>query len=114
MITLHHVTTEYKNVFDYMDRVMQGLAKKKTQWKEDLYFAVKFVRQKLSKYCTTVTSTMGILIISARIHDPFCKLRSCRKWNKDMDINPEQDTSDTTQYQEAFLKYEENKYCAKH
>jgi len=30
-----------------------------------------------------------------------------------MDINPEDETSYTTQYQEAFLKYVEHKYCAK-
>jgi len=31
-----------------------------------------------------------------------------------VDINPEDETSYTTQYQEAFLKYVENGYCAKH
>jgi hypothetical protein len=31
-----------------------------------------------------------------------------------MDINPQDETSYTTQYQQAFLKYVENKYCAKH
>jgi len=31
-----------------------------------------------------------------------------------MDINPEDETSYTTQYQEAFLKYVENEYCVKH
>jgi len=31
-----------------------------------------------------------------------------------MDINPEDETSYTTQYQEAFLKYVENEYCTKH
>jgi len=31
-----------------------------------------------------------------------------------MDINPEDETSYTTQYQEAFLKCLENEYCAKH
>jgi hypothetical protein len=31
-----------------------------------------------------------------------------------MDINPEDETSYTTQYQEAFLKYVEHEYCAKH
>jgi len=31
-----------------------------------------------------------------------------------MDINPEDVTSYTTQYQEAFLKYVENEYSAKH
>jgi hypothetical protein len=30
-----------------------------------------------------------------------------------MNINPEDETSYTTQYQEAFLKYVENEYCAK-
>jgi len=31
-----------------------------------------------------------------------------------MDINPEDQTSYTAQYQEAFLKYVENEYCAEH
>jgi len=31
-----------------------------------------------------------------------------------MDLNPEDETSYTTQDQEAFLKYVENEYCAKH
>jgi len=31
-----------------------------------------------------------------------------------MDIYPEDETSYTTQYKEAFLKYVENDYCAKH
>jgi len=31
-----------------------------------------------------------------------------------MDINPEDETSYTTQYQEAFLNYVENEYCVKH
>jgi len=31
-----------------------------------------------------------------------------------MDSNPEDETSYTTQCQEAFLKYVENEYCAKH
>jgi len=31
-----------------------------------------------------------------------------------MDINAEHQTFYTTQYQEAFLKYVENEYCAKH
>jgi hypothetical protein len=29
-------------MFDNMDGVMRALAKKKTKWKEDQYFAVKF------------------------------------------------------------------------
>jgi len=31
-----------------------------------------------------------------------------------MEINPEEETSHTTQYQEAVLKNVENEYCAKH
>jgi len=48
-VPLHHVITVYNDMFDHMDGVLQTLAKKKTQWKEDLYFAVKFAQQKLSK-----------------------------------------------------------------
>jgi len=113
-VTLHHVSTVYNDKFDYMDGVMQALAKKKTQWKEDLLFAVKFARQKLSKYYTEVTPMTGMVLISAHILDTFQKLQSFRKWDKGMDINPEDETSCTTQYQEAFLKYVENNYCAKY
>jgi hypothetical protein len=113
-ITLHHVITVYNDMFDHMDGVMRALAKKKTQWKEDLFFTVKCARQKLSKYYTEVTPTTGMLLITAHILDPFRKLRSFRKLDKCMDINPEDETSYTTQYQEAFLKYVENEYCAKH
>jgi hypothetical protein len=55
-----------------------------------------------------------MLLISAHILDPFKNLRSFRKWDKGMDINPQDETSYTTQYPEAFLKFVENEYCAKH
>jgi hypothetical protein len=113
-VTLHHVITVYNDLFDHMDGMMRALARKKTQWKEDLFFAVKLARQKLSKYYAEVTPRTGMLLISAHILDPFRKLRSFRKWDKGMDINPEDETSYTTQYHEAFLKYVENEYCAKH
>jgi len=113
-VTFHHVITVYHDMFDHVDGVMRFLAKEKTQWKEDLFFAVKFARQKLSKYYAKVTPMTGMLLMSAHILDPFRKLRSFRKWDQRMDINPEDETSYTTQYQEAFLKYVENEYCAKH
>jgi len=101
-------------MFDHMDGVMPALAKKKTQWKEDLFFAVKFARQKLSKYCTEVNPTTSMFLISANIIDPFWKLQMFMKWDKGMDVNPEDETSYTIQYQEAFLKYVENEDCTKH
>jgi len=92
-----------------MDGVMRALAKKMTEWKEDLFFAVKCAWQKLSKYYTEVIPTTGMLIITAHIHDPFRKVWSVRKSDNGMDINPEDETSYTTQYQETFRKYVENK-----
>ena len=56
----------------------------------------------------------GMLLISVHILDPFWKLRSFRKWDKRMDINPEDEISYATQYQEAFLKWVENDYHAIH
>jgi len=97
-----------------MDGVMRAFAKKKTQWKEDLFFAVNLAWQKLSKYYADVTPMTGMLLIAAHILDLFRKLRSFRHWDKGMDIDPEDKTSYTTQYQEAFLRYVENEYCAKH
>jgi hypothetical protein len=113
-VTLHHFLTVYNDMFDPMDGVMQALANKKTKWKEHLFFAVKCARQKLSKYYTKVTPTTGMLRSTAHILDPFGKLRSFSNWDKGMDINPEDETCYTTQYQEAFVKYVENEYCAKH
>jgi len=75
---------------------------------------VKLARQKLSKYYAEVTPTTGMLLISAHILDPSSKLQSFRKWDNGIDVNPEDKTSYTTQYQDAFLKCVENEYCAKH
>jgi len=113
-VTLHHVITVYKDMFDHINGVMRALPKKKTRWKEDLFFAVKLARQKLSKYYAEVTRTTGLILISAHILEPFRKLRSFTKWDNGMDINSEDEKSYTTQYQEVFLKYVENEYCAKH
>jgi hypothetical protein len=107
-ISLHHVITLYNSMFDHMDGVIRALAKEETQWKEDLFFAAKFTWQKLSKYYAEVTPLTGMLLISAHVLDSFRKLRSFRRWDKGMDINPKDETSYPTQYQEAFLKYVEN------
>jgi len=113
-VTLYHVITVYNDMFNHMDGVMRDLAKTKIPWKEDLFFAVKLTRQKLSKHYTEVTPSTGMLLISAHILDRFRKLQLFRKWDKGMDINPEHEPFYITQYQEAFLKYVENEYCAKH
>jgi len=62
-VTLHQVSTVYNDMFEHMDGVMRALAKKKTPWKEDLFFAVKLARQMLSKYYAEVTPTTGMLLI---------------------------------------------------
>jgi len=82
-------------MFDHMDGVMWALAKTKTQWKEDIFIAVKCAQQTLIKYYTEVTPTTGMLPISAHIRDPFWMLQSFGKWDKGLDINPEDDTSYT-------------------
>jgi len=66
-------------MIDHMDGVMQPLAKKKTQWKEDMIFTVKLARQKLSKIYAEVTPSTGMLLIVGIILDPFRKLQSFRK-----------------------------------
>jgi len=95
-VTLHHVIIVYNDMFDHMDGVMRALAKKKTQLKEHLFFAVKLAGQKLTKYYAEVTPMTGMLLISANILEPFRKLRLFSKWDKAMDINPEDETSYTT------------------
>ena len=113
-VTLHHVITVFNDMFDHMDGVMRALSRKKTPWMEDLFFAVKVNRQRLSKYYAEMTPTTGMPLISAHIVDSFRKLRSFRKWDKGMDINPDDEISYTAQNQEAFLMEVENVNSAKH
>jgi len=87
-----------------MDGVMRALAKKKTQWKEDWFLTLKVARQQLSRYHAEVTPTIHILLISARIFDPFKILRLLMKRDHGLHIYPEDKKSYTLQYQQAFLK----------
>jgi hypothetical protein len=61
-------------MFDYTDGMMRALAKKKTQWQEDLFFAAKLACQKLPKNHTAVTTTTRRLLISAHSIAHFRKL----------------------------------------
>jgi len=79
-----------------------------------MFLAVKLARHKLSKYYAEVNQSTCILLISAHICKSFWKLRLVRTLDTGMDIDPEDETSYPTQYQEAFLKYVENKYCPNH
>jgi len=40
-VAVHHVITVYSDIINHLDGVMRALAKKATQWKEELFFAVK-------------------------------------------------------------------------
>jgi len=80
-VTLHPACTVYKDMFDQMYGVMWVLADMKTQWKVDLFFAVKLLVQKLSKYYTEVTPAMGKLLIAANILDPLRLFWTLRLWD---------------------------------
>jgi hypothetical protein len=75
---------------------------------------VRIASQKLTKQYAEVTPSTGINLNSSHILDYFRQLTSSRHWDRGMDINAEEKTFYTTQYQEAFLKYVEIEYCAKH
>jgi len=96
-VTLQHVITVYNDMFDHIHCVMGAMAKRKIEWMEHLFFAVKSVLQKLSKQYDEVTPLSGMLLMSAHILEPLQKLWSFRKWDKGMAINPEDKTSYTTQ-----------------
>jgi hypothetical protein len=90
-------------MFHHKDGMMQAVSMKKTPWKEDLLFAVKVAGQKLFKYYAEVAPTPGMHLIGTHILIPLMMLRSVRKWDKRMYINPEDKPFYTTQYQEASL-----------
>jgi len=77
-VTLHNVITEFNDMFNHMDGIMRSLAKKQTQWMEDMFLEVKLARQKLSQYNADLTPSTGMLLIVPHILDSFRKLRSFR------------------------------------
>ena len=93
---------------------MLAFAKEQTKWKGDLYFAVKVVWQKLSKYYAEATLTTCLHLSSENILDPVRKLRSFVQWDNVRDINLTDETSYTTQSQGASLRNVKNQYCAKY
>jgi hypothetical protein len=54
-----------------------------------------------------------MILIATHILDPLRKLRSFSKWDKAMDVNPEDTGSFTGKYTHRFLKYVEHEYCSK-
>jgi hypothetical protein len=66
----------------------------------------------MSKNLANVTPEVGLLRITAHILDPYRTLRSFRKWDQGMVINPEDETFCSTGFQEAFLNNVENEYYA--
>ena len=74
---------------------------------------MKFAYKMLSKYYAEVTPMMAILLNSKHILDSCRKLQLFRKYDKGIDIHFENETFCMVQYQQAFLKYVENEYCAK-
>jgi len=112
-VTLYHVRNATNVMFNHLDGILWALGQQK-KCKEELYFAVKFACQKLSKWYIDVSPMMGIHLISANILDSFQMFWLCRKWDEGMHSDPEDETSYTTQFQKAFLKYAVNEYCAKH
>jgi hypothetical protein len=91
-----------------MAGVIWALGRNKTQWEEELFFTLRLARQKLFKHYAEVTPSPSNLLISAHILNSIRKMRSFRTWDNEKDINPEYETSYTTQYEECFLKYVEN------
>jgi hypothetical protein len=61
------------------------------------------------KYYSEVTAESSMLFIGAHILDPFKILQSYSKWDKAMDVNPENKGSFTVQYKDAILKHMEHK-----
>jgi hypothetical protein len=61
-----------------------------------------------------MTSTTSLLLISAQSGTAIWKWQSSGNWVKGIEINPELETSYSTQYLMASLQYVENKYTVKH
>jgi len=75
IFTLHPGMTVYNAIFEHMDGMRLALAKKKTQWKQDLYFRMKVAGQKMPKYFAELAAMTGLLLMSAHILGLLRKLQ---------------------------------------
>jgi len=91
-----------------------SLAHRTTLSNEDLYFAVTFTGQNVSKYYAEVTQTTGMLLIPVHILNFFQKSESFWMWDKGINTNPRNETSYTAEYKQAFMQNVEHEYCEKH
>jgi hypothetical protein len=73
-VTMHDVVTVNNDMFKYIEGILRALAKNKTQWKANLFFAVKLALQKVSKSYAEVTPTAGMLSF---LHRSSILTRSC-------------------------------------
>jgi len=112
-VTFYHHMTVYNVMYHQIGGVIQAFTEQKTKWKEDLSVAVKLGGPNLSKYYTDLTSMPGMLHISVHSFNSFQKLWLFWMWHRGIVINTEAETSYSTQYQQAFVKYLENKECVK-
>lgn len=96
LVTPCHIITIFNYIIDSMAGTILYLAKTKAQWKQDWILAVKFVWQMLSMYYSAVTSMIRMLLVALHILDSFRTMRSCWKWDIEIDINPEEETLYTT------------------
>jgi hypothetical protein len=76
---------------------MRAFAKKKTHWKNNFYFTIRFMPQKLSRYYAKVVASTVMFLHSALFHDPFLKLQLFTMWDNGMDINSEDEAVSTIQ-----------------
>ena len=113
-VTLHHMITVYNDMFNQMDGVMQALANKKPECKEDMFCAVKLARPELPMYYDDLNPMTAVLVISAHIINVCRQSQSFRKRDMAIDGHPEDQTSYNAQWKEAFLKYVVHEQCAKH
>ena len=113
-VTMHHVITINVGMLDHKDNIIRAVGKKRTRWKEDLFFTMTLGRQKLSKYSPTGTPSTGMQLGSAHIVNLFWMLRLFRKGDNGIENNPHDETFRTIYYQEVFVKSVQIEFCAKH
>jgi len=113
-VRLHPHITVYSDMFNHMDAIIRNLVEKKNQWKQELFFAMKLARQKLSKHHAELTPMTGMLLNSVYILDPFQKLRSLESEIREWIFILRMRHPILLNTERHFLQYVDNEYNARH
>lgn len=104
-VTLHLLVRLYNDMFEHLEHVDKALKRKDCAWKKDIHLSVGAAKSKLMERYDKITPETGLLILLAVMLDPFSRLQTFRKWDRDLKRSQYDPASYTQEHAVMFMEY---------